>query len=234
MADGPTRERVERVLAFLAQTTGTGTDYLYPEPRQKSGLLDGEGIFDIWLAFQEDDRESSEFKLMTQLKPGRPEPYGLYFLFYLLDGQSIPIYVGKGTLPYRPLAHLGLQSQYLDQVMAYYFGGVHGRPWRQERDQPFIREQLSRLRLGFCFHALGAQSEAKKDAAQYERQFIEALHPVCNAGYYPRKIEHFELAKLAAAWPGNGIGKRSLGTPELEGLIRRCVEIHDACVRSHQ
>lgn len=114
MADGPTRERVERVLAFLAQTTGTGTDYLYPEPRQKSGLLDGEGILDIWRAFQEDDRELSEFKLMTQLKPGRPEPYGLYFLFYLLDGQSIPIYVGKGKLPYRPLAHLGLQNQYLD------------------------------------------------------------------------------------------------------------------------
>ena len=85
MADGPTHERVERILALLAQTTGTGVDYFYPEPRRRPGLLDGEGILDIWRAFQEDDPKLSPFKLTTQ-RMGRKEPYGFYFLFYVLDG----------------------------------------------------------------------------------------------------------------------------------------------------
>lgn len=230
MADGPTPERVERVLSFLAHTTGTGVDYLYPEPRRRPGVLDGEGILEIWRAFQEDDETLSPFKLTTQLKLGRSEPYGLYFLFYLLGGQTVPLYVGKGRLPYRPLAHLGLQNQYLDQMMARYFGGVHGRPWRQEDNQPFIRERLGRLRLGFCFYAVGAPSEAKKSAASYERQFIDALHPVGNSGYYPPRIEHFELAEAAAAWPENGRGKPSLGAAGIDELIAACLDTHDRCL----
>ena len=228
MADGPTYERVERILAFLAQTTGTGVDYFYPEPRRQPGLLDGEGILDIWRAFQEDDRTVSPVKLTTTMD--RREPYGFYFLFYVLNGQTIPLYVGKGKLPYRPLAHLGLQNQYLDQMMASYFGGIHGRPWRQDDNLPRIRERLSHLRLGFCFHALGASSETKKDAAQEERRFIEALHPVGNAGFYPSRIEHFELARAAATWPAKVRGKASLGTAELEELIDACLETHRKCV----
>ncbi|MDO8476197.1 MAG: hypothetical protein Q7W02_08360 [Candidatus Rokubacteria bacterium] len=230
MADRPTFDRVARVVSFLAETTGTGVDDLYPEPPRRRGLLDGDSILEMWRAFQEDDERLRPFKLTTQRNQGRREPYGLYSLFYRRVGQTIPIYVGKGRLPYRPLAHLGLQNQYFDQVMAAYFGGIHGRPWREDVNRQVVLERLSRLQLGFCFCAVGAGSEAKRDSGQYETRFIDALHPVCNSKYYPPRIDHFDLDRLAEAWPNNGAGKDSISTDDLENLITSCLDCHRQCV----
>jgi len=57
VADRPTFDRVARVVSFLAGMTGTGVDYLYPELPRRRGLLDGDGILELWRAFQEDDEK---------------------------------------------------------------------------------------------------------------------------------------------------------------------------------
>ena len=230
MADGPTAERVERIVTFLAETTGTALDYLYTDPPRRSGLLDGDGILELWNAFQEDDERLRKRRLTTQCKPRRAEPYGFYFLFHRAAGRRVPIYVGKGSLPYRPLAHLGLQNQYFDQVMASYFGGISGRPWRPEVDPAWLKERLGPLELGLMFHALDCEGDDKRKAGEIETKLIKALHPVANSGFYAPRIEHFDLARLVAAWPENGAGKPSLTSQGVEELIASCLDRHRRCV----
>ena len=224
-------QMVGRVIEVLDQTTAAAADYLLPGLGRNKTLLDGTEILRLWEAFQEDHEAIARLK--TQWPTRKPEhmpTYGLYFIFYRRDdGGMVPVYVGKGSLPYRPLAHLGLQRQYIDQVFAFYFGGIHARPWRLDISED-VRRRFGPLCLGLVFYSVERdKSEPARAIGDYERAFHMALHPIGNTGYYPRQINTFVLKQLVDTWPENGRDREVLPAAEIGRILQECAERHARC-----
>ncbi len=111
---------VDRIARLVEATTLTACTDMSRSLVPQRGLLDGEGILDLWEQFQVDT------SLRTQQPRRKPEmkpPYGLYFYFYETTGQLIPLYVGKG--PAGGEAHSGSKRRYIKPVLGH--GGL-GQP----------------------------------------------------------------------------------------------------------
>jgi len=206
----------------------------------KLGLLDGADILDLWTQFQ------SDISLRTQLPRRKPElktPYGLYFYFYQTPGAEtlgrlVPMYVGKGTLPFRGLQHLGLQ-QYIDQVFSHEFGGVTGNPrlWSSARLE-VVRAALVPMRLGFIFHSTSgliddaSEETAVPAAVELERKFRAALLPAMDGHLAPKTPpvgETFDLKVLAEHWCA---AAKWATPPEVDTLIQDSQRGHERVVRT--
>jgi hypothetical protein len=123
------------------------------------GLLAGDEIIRVWKAYY-----AYRLKNTSQT--------GLYFIFYHTSkDQLAPVYVGKGRLLDRVTLHLGA-GQYVDQLLAVHFGGIHSRPWLLDES---IRARFESLSVG-----LTLANSPEMD--RLERAFIAMLRPAANEG----------------------------------------------------
>jgi hypothetical protein len=103
-------------LKLLSETTSTTLD-CFKFVGLRHGLLNGSDIVSLW-------REYYEYKL----RRGADQWCGVYFIFYRTSKEDlVPVYVGQGMLLKRIVRHL-VGAQYVDQVLAVHFGGIHSRP----------------------------------------------------------------------------------------------------------
>lgn len=167
-------------LDLLSWTTATALDcFKYRGLRR--GLLTGSDVVSLW-------QEYYEHKLTD------PERWhGVYFIFYRTSKEHlVPVYVGQGQLLSRIVSHLGA-GQYVAQVLAFHFGGIHSRPWLLEKA---FQERFRSLSIGMAF----AESPEKENL---EEIFIRILRPITNNRFYTTADLAgglFGLEELAKRW----------------------------------
>jgi len=233
-------DHVDRITTLVAATTRTACTYFSKSLVPKLGLLDGAEIIDLWTQFQ------SDISLRTQQPRRKPElktPYGFYFYFYQTPntdtpGRLVPMYVGKGPLPFRGLQHLGLQ-QYIDQVFTHAFGGAHSHPSLLSSEQlKVMQAALVPVRLGFILHsAPGLSDDAGKEtvvpsAAELERRFQLALLPAMDGRLAPKTPPVgmiFDLKILAEHWC---TAAKWATPPEVDTLIQEAQRCHERVLRT--
>jgi hypothetical protein len=190
-------------ITLLGETTSTTLD-CFKFVRLERGLLTGSDIVSLW-------RKYYEYKLTR----GADQWRGVYFIFYGTSKEHlVPVYVGQGELLKRIVRHL-VGAQYVDQVLAFHFGGIHSRPWLLEAA---VQERFRSLSIGM---ALANSLEIEKSL---ERNFIDILRPITNTeSYTAADLDGglFGLEKLAERWLS---GSRVVVPNEALGALRSAHE----------
>lgn len=189
------KTEIEQLTRLLSETTPSAVLH-FRVNCQARGMLFGKEL----LRFHQRLAEADSTK-----KGVMERAYGLYFIFFETSATLVPVYVGKGDLPYRLLQHFGLVAP-VDQVLAFHLGGLHGYP-QHLRDKEKYQKGLERLHVGVVLACRNrSNDDVRKKVDKYEKYLIKALKPVADGSnynyerYFDFKKGEFDLQTAADEW----------------------------------
>jgi len=168
------------------------------------------------------------------------QAYGLYFLFFRAGKVTVPVYVGKGWIPDRPIDHLA-PSQFFDQLMSSYFGGIHRHPHAlPSKRRKSVMKKLPPLLLGAVVFSAERRKAEELGCGDYEKKFIRVLQPLANrkegtrGSYYCDDFtsdfseeDKWKLDRIAKAWLQEPLESAAAQLKSLSRSVRR---IHNKAI----